>query len=52
MAAITAYVRRLRGRRQMERPGIVRDASGRKRGRLFVYDDYLRLLNEGVEPNP
>ncbi len=30
--------------------GITREITGKKRGRLFVYDDYLNLLNEGTEP--
>jgi Fic family protein len=30
--------------------GIVRETSGRQRGRSFVYDAYLRLLDEGTEP--
>ena len=30
--------------------GIVREATGRQRGRTFVYDRYLALLNEGTEP--
>jgi len=29
--------------------GIAREATGKKRGKLFVYDDYLALLNEGTE---
>ncbi|MFQ5641978.1 MAG: Fic family protein [bacterium] len=29
--------------------GILREATGKKRGKLFVYDDYLALLNEGTE---
>lgn len=29
--------------------GITREATGKKRGKLFVYDDYLALLNEGTE---
>lgn len=28
---------------------ITREATGKKRGKLFVYDDYLTLLNEGTE---
>jgi len=28
---------------------IVREATGKKRDKLFVYDDYLALLNEGTE---
>ena len=30
--------------------GIVREITGRQRGRAFVYDRYLALLNEGTEP--
>lgn len=30
--------------------GIIREITGRQRGRAFVYDRYLALLNEGTEP--
>jgi hypothetical protein len=30
--------------------GIVRELTGRKRNRIFVYDAYLAILNEGGEP--
>lgn len=30
--------------------GITREATGKKRGKLFVYDGYLNILNEGTEP--
>lgn len=30
--------------------GIVRELTGRQRGRVFVYDDYLRILSEHTEP--
>ena len=30
--------------------GIVRETTGRERHRLFVYDPYLSILNEGTEP--
>ena len=30
--------------------GIAREITGRRRGRLFVYDGYLSILNEGTEP--
>ena len=33
----------------LERTGIVREITGRQRGRLFVYDAYLTLLNRGTE---
>ena len=30
--------------------GIARETTGRQRGRLFVYDRYLDILNQGTEP--
>ena len=30
--------------------GIVRELTGKERHRLFVYDEYLKILNEGMEP--
>jgi Fic family protein len=30
--------------------GIARETSGKKRDRLYVYDPYLRILEEGTEP--
>jgi hypothetical protein len=32
--------------------GIVRELTGRQRRRLFVYDDYMRILSERTEPLP
>lgn len=29
--------------------GIVRETTGKRRGRLFVYDEYMGILNEGTE---
>ena len=29
--------------------GVARETTGRRRGRLFVYDRYLAILNEGTE---
>jgi Fic family protein len=34
----------------LEKLGIVREATGRKYGRLYTYDNYLKILNEGTEP--
>ena len=31
--------------------GIARELTGRKRNRVFVYDAYLKILNEGTEPS-
>jgi hypothetical protein len=30
--------------------GIARELTGRRRNRVFVYDAYLKLLNEGGAP--
>ncbi len=35
---------------RLERAGILREATGRRRGKLYVYDQYLAILNEGTEP--
>jgi hypothetical protein len=32
------------------RLGILREITGRERRRLFVYEPYLQILNEGTEP--
>lgn len=34
----------------MQRLGLLRETTGRQRHRLFVYDAYLAMLNEGTEP--
>jgi len=34
----------------MRRLGMLRDITGRERHRLFVYEPYLAILNEGTEP--
>jgi hypothetical protein len=30
--------------------GIVREITGQRRNRVFAYDRYLAILNEGTEP--
>jgi len=30
--------------------GIVRELTGKQRHRMFVYEPYLAILNEGMEP--
>ena len=32
----------------LQRLGLVRESTGRQRGKLFVYQRYLDLLNEGT----
>jgi len=32
--------------------GIVEEVSGRKRGRIYTYDRYLAILNDGTDPLP
>jgi Fic family protein len=34
----------------LESLGIVRELTGQRRNRVFVYDGYLSILNEGGEP--
>ncbi|MBU6484492.1 MAG: Fic family protein [Betaproteobacteria bacterium] len=34
------------------RLGIVRETTGKQRGRVFAYDGYLKVLQEGTEPLP
>jgi hypothetical protein len=34
----------------MQELGILREVTGRERHRLFVYENYLEILNEGTEP--
>jgi Fic family protein len=34
----------------LEKLGIVREVSGRRRGRLFAYSRYMSILNQGTEP--
>lgn len=36
--------------RQLEALGILREVSGKQRRRVFIYDAYLSILNEGTEP--
>ena len=35
--------------RLLERAGLVREITGFSRNRVYVYSEYLRILNEGVE---
>ena len=35
--------------RLLEATGVVREITGFSRNRVYVYDEYLRILNEGVE---
>lgn len=37
---------------RLEEAGILREVTGRTRGKVYVYDEYLSLLTEGTEPLP
>lgn len=37
---------------QMEQLGIVKEVTGKRRGRLYQYHEYLKILDEGTEPLP
>ncbi len=34
----------------LEKLGIIREITGKQRGRMFVYSDYLNILSRGTEP--
>jgi Fic family protein len=34
---------------RLEKAGILREATGRQRGKLYVYNEYLAILNDGTE---
>ncbi len=36
--------------KKLEEMGIVREVTGKQRNRLYVYEAYMNLLNEGLEP--
>ena len=36
--------------RRLQELGIVREITGQRRNRLFVYDRYVQILSEGTEP--
>lgn len=38
--------------RRLEEAGILREVTGRQRGKLYVYDEYLQKLNEGTTEPP
>ena len=35
---------------KMQELGVLKETTGRQRDRLYVYDAYVQLLNEGTEP--
>jgi Fic family protein len=35
---------------RLEETGILREVTGRQRGRLYAYDEYVSLLNQGTSP--
>jgi Fic family protein len=35
---------------QLQTLGVLREITGKQRRRLFMYEDYLKILNEGTEP--
>jgi len=36
--------------KNLQDTGIIRELTGQRRNRLFVYQEYIRILNEGAEP--
>ena len=33
----------------LEKQGVVREVTGKKRDRIYVYDDYVKILDQGTE---
>lgn len=38
------------GLQRLERLGVVKEISGRQRNRLYVYSQYIEIMNQGTEP--
>ena len=36
--------------KRLAKLGIARETTGRNYGRIYAYDKYLKILNEGTEP--
>jgi len=36
--------------KHLQKLGILKEVTGKKRGQIFVYEDYLNILSEGTEP--
>jgi len=34
----------------LQKQGIARELTGQRRGHLFSYDQYIKILSEGTEP--
>jgi len=34
----------------LHRLGIAKEITGKKRGRIFAYSEYLNILNQGTQP--
>jgi len=45
-----AYPTAARAVDALVRLGVARELTGRRRGRVFAYDGYLAILNEGAQP--
>ena len=35
---------------QLQELGVVKEVTGKQRDRVFVYENYLKILSEGIEP--
>jgi Fic family protein len=49
-ALATSIPTAMKAIRKLEKLGLVRELTGGKYGRLYAYDGYLTILNEGTEP--
>ncbi|MDD5224202.1 MAG: hypothetical protein PHE84_09440 [bacterium] len=42
---------KIKAMENMQKLGFVREFSGKRRTRLYLYEPYLKILSEGTEPN-
>ncbi len=48
--AVMTFPAAAKGMRALELLGMVREITGRRRDRVFMYDQYMKILSEGTEP--
>ena len=50
MNQVTRHLIRNPPMKHLAKLGIARETTGRSYGRIYAYDKYLKILNEGTEP--
>ena len=50
MNCVTKFLMQNPAIKHLAKPGIAGETTGRNYGRIYAYDKYLKILNEGTEP--